>query len=337
MGRLGRPWLLGVAAPLLALLLAAGYLGGRHLLLNHRADPAGKQVVVTVPKGAGLEQVASALTKAGVVDHPLLFDLAARLMGVHRRLKAGEYALSPAMTYAVILDYLARGRVLLHPVLIPEGFTAEQIIERLAAAGLVDPKRARELVNDPEFAAELGIKAPGLEGYLFPAVYRLPRGLSARAVLSRMVRRFNEAWAPLAGEARARGMTRLQAVILASIIEREARLDSERPLISAVYHNRLKKGMPLQADPTVIYGLEDFNGNLTRGQLKADTPYNTYTRGGLPPGPICSPGAASLKAAVEPADVPYLYFVAKGDGGHHFSKGYRDHVNAVNRYQRHRR
>jgi UPF0755 protein len=194
-----------------------------------------------------------------------------------------------------------------------------------------------ELARDQDYLRELGIKAASMEGYLFPDTYRFARGLSARAILGRMFRHFKGVWRPLAKAAGKSGMSRLQAVTLASIIERETSVDDERTLVSAVYHNRLKRGMPLQADPTVIYGMDDFDGNLTKADLHKDNPYNTYTRPGLPPGPICSPGSASLYAAVHPAPVKYLYFVAKGDGSHHFSAAYREHVNAVNRFQKRRR
>jgi UPF0755 protein len=257
-------------------------------------------------------------------------------LGKAGSLQAGEYALSPAMSYRSLVQTLHQGRVVLHAVLVPEGFTQREIIRRLAEAGLLRAENARALASDPEFVRRLGLSGDSLEGYLFPDTYSFPRGLGARAVLTRLVRRFHEVWRPLAPKARALGLSRREAVTLASIIEAEAGLDRERPLISAVYHNRLAKGMPLQADPTVIYGLDDFDGNLRRSDLRADTPYNTYTRQGLPPGPICSPGAASLAAAVAPARVDYLYFVATGDGGHHFSATYRQHVNAVNRFQRRR-
>jgi UPF0755 protein len=323
-----------LALVLAAALAAPGLWAARLALLDHRAAPAGPERLVSIPRGAGLEGIAAILAREGVVDHPALFALAARLLGKAGSLQAGEYALSPAMSYRSLVQTLHQGRVVLHAVLIPEGFTQEQIIQRLARAGLLKAENARALASDPEFVQRLGLSGDSLEGYLFPDTYSFARGLGARAVLSRLVRRFQEAWKPLAPRAEARGMSRLETVTLASIIEAEAMLDQERPLISAVYHNRLAKGMPLQADPTVIYGLDDFDGNLRRSDLREDSPYNTYTRPGLPPGPICSPGAASLAAAVAPAQVDYLYFVAKGGGAHHFSSNYRQHVNAVNRYQR---
>ena len=187
------------------------------------------------------------------------------------------------------------------------------------------------------FAAGLGVDGSTLEGYLFPDTYSFARGLGEAAVLARLVRRFNEQWEDLAPHTAPNGLDKRQVVILASIIEREAMRDDERPLVSAVYHNRLAKGMPLQADPTVIYGIPEFEGLLTREDLGHDSPYNTYLIKGLPPGPICSPGAASLSAALRPADSKHLYFVARGDGGHQFSNTYQEHRRAVRRYRNKRK
>ena len=318
----------------LALALPSLWLA-RNRLLQHRAADQGRAVVVVVPRGASLKQTAAILARAKVVDHPSLFALAARLSGRAGCLQAGEYRLSPAMTYQGLLQNLCAGRVLLHSLTIPEGFTMRQIVERAATQGLLDRNQALALLHDRGFISGLGIQAPSLEGFLFPTTYRLPRGLGARAVLAMMVRRFQRVWKTLEPQARRLGLSQLQAVTLASIIEKEAQVDWERALISAVYHNRLKRGMRLQADPTVIYGLTNFDGNLRKIDLDTDTPYNTYLHPGLPPGPICSPGLASLQAAVNPAPAKYLYFVAKGNGEHHFSRSYREHQNAVIRYQKH--
>jgi UPF0755 protein len=332
--RLGRPFLILAVAICIAM---PGWLAAKQALLNHRAKRDAPAQIIEIPKGHSLAQMTKALHDAGVVDHPFLFKLTARLTGRHQSLKAGEYSLSASLSYDAILETLHRGRVVLHLVMLPEGFTLEQIVDRLAETGLVDRQAALDLAYDKDYLKTLGIKAESMEGFLFPDTYRFSKGLSARAVLGRMLRRFKVAWQPLAKAARELGLSRLQAVTLASIIERETSLDSERTLVSAVYHNRMRRKMPLQADPTVIYGIEDFNGNLTKADLRRDNPYNTYTRAGLPPGPICSPGRSSLNAAVHPARVDYLYFVAKGDGSHYFSSTYRAHVNAVNRYQKRKR
>ncbi len=322
----------------LVVVAAAGlgaYVVGSTWLLGRRASPSGTAITVEIPKGASLDQASRLLAKAGVVDRPRLFMLAGRLTSDEGPIRAGEYELSPAMSAARILDFLRQGRVKLHYVLIPEGFTLRQIAARLGHEGVAAADTALELGHSTSFSDDLGVGEPGLEGYLFPDTYRFPRNLGARAALSAMVRSFDRVWRRLAPAAKAAGMSRDKTVTLASIIQKETAVEAEMPLISAVYHNRLKRGMRLQADPTVIYGLgAAFDGNLTRAGLEDDTPYNTYTRHGLPPGPICSPGRAALEAAIHPAKVPYLYFVARGDGGHQFSATYAQHVKAVDKYQR---
>ena len=330
---------LGLVLAVLLVVMAGwgAYVVGSTWLLGRRASPSGAAKVVDIPRGASLAQAARILAKAGVIDHPRWFGLAARLTSEDGPIRAGEYELSPAMSAARILNFLRLGRVKLHYVLIPEGFTLRQIATRLGGEGVAQKDEALRLGDSASFAADLGVEAKSLEGYLFPDTYRFPRRLGARSVLSAMVGRFERAWRGLAPEAKAAKMSQAQVVILASIIQREAMLEAEMPLISAVYHNRLKRGMRLQADPTVIYGLgAAFDGDLTRSDLERDTPYNTYTRRGLPPGPICSPGLAALWAAIHPADKPFLYFVAKGDGHHQFSLNYAQHQKAVDKYQRHR-
>ncbi|MCB2193043.1 MAG: endolytic transglycosylase MltG [Deltaproteobacteria bacterium] len=335
-----RKSIIGLAIALVVLAGAAAgvYWGGKAWLLGRRASQIGQTELVEIAKGASLAQAAKTLAEAGIVDNARLFQLAGRLTVDHGPIKAGEYELSPAMSAARILGFLRSGRVKLHYVLIPEGFTLEQIAARLGQGGIADAEQVRGLAQDPAFAAELGVKQPTLEGYLFPDTYRFPRHLGARAALSAMVNRYNQAWHSLAPVAEQKGWSRHKATTLAAIIQKEAAKDEEMPLISAVYHNRLKRGMRLQADPTVIYGMgKDYCGNLTRSNLECDTPYNTYTRTGLPPGPICSPGSGALSAALHPADVPYLYFVAKGDGGHQFSTTYSQHQKAVDAFQKKRK
>jgi UPF0755 protein len=319
---------------LLLVLFSPGLFWARQELLDQAADPAGQPRLVEIPKGSGIQATAEILAQAGVINPPWLFVLASRLTMDTALIQAGEYQLSAAMSRREILQALAKGRVFLHPLVIPEGQTLAQIMERIAESRLADPAQAAALAHDRDFIASLGLEGDSLEGYLFPDTYRFARGAGAKAILAAMARRFQEQWQPLAARAARLGLSRRTTVTLASIIEREARVPSERPLVSAVYHNRLKINMPLQADPTVSYGVADFEGRLTRRHLETDHPYNTYTRPGLPPGPICSPGLASLQAALNPAPVDYLYFVAVGDGSHAFSRDYRDQINNVNRYQR---
>lgn len=323
-----------IIAAALVLAVGAGFLG-RAALLGHRAADSGKPVLVEIPRGAGLMRVADILAEKGVVDHPRLWVLAAQLSDWQLKpvVMAGEYRLGPSMTYQAIVETVTKGRAHLLEVLIPEGFTMAQIIERLAGAGVLKADEALALSRDKEFIASLGIRADSLEGYLFPETYRFAKKAGARRALTVMARQFKAHWEPLAGAAKASGLDQHQAVTLASIIEGEAAKAEERPLISAVYHNRLAAGMPLQADPTVAYGLPSLDGPLLRKHLTVEHAYNTYLHPGLPPGPICSPGLESLRAALEPAKVKYLYFVARGDGAHEFNRRYADHLKAVRKYR----
>jgi UPF0755 protein len=295
----------------------------------------GKSVPFEIAERESLAGVASRLARDGVIRNRVYFVLLGRVTGRDRQLQAGEYALSPSMRPLEILEHFRRGAVVLHPVTIPEGYTVSQIADAFGAAGFGDPDELRALAESPEFARELGIEAPTLEGYLFPDTYALPRRIGSADMLRRMVERFREvyqsAWASRAAEM---GLTQHQVVTLASIIEKETGVGSERPVISAVFHNRLRVRMPLQSDPTVIYPIKNFDGNLRKVDLIRDNPYNTYRRRGLPPGPIANPGREALEAALYPAPVDHLFFVARNDGTHQFSRTLRDHNRAVNQFQR---
>jgi UPF0755 protein len=229
------------------------------------------------------------------------------------------------------------GRIATWEVAVPEGFTASQIAERLEEQGLVEASAFLAVARDPAFAKELSLPADGLEGYLYPETYRLPRGQSPRQVARVMVDQFLSVWEEIEPRARERKLSMHEVVTLASIVEKETGAAEERPLIASVFANRLRRRMRLESDPTVIYGIPDFDGNLRRRDLEnGDNPYNTYRIPALPPGPIASPGREALVAVVEPAESDYLYFVSRNDGSHVFSRSYTEHVNAVNRYQRRR-
>lgn len=294
-----------------------------------------KAVIVTIEPGASLAEIAAELEREGVVWSALATRIEGRRAGLASRLQAGEYELSPARTPAELLRQIAEGRVRTIEIVIPEGWSARQIAERLEAAQLCERKTFLALVDDPMLAADLGVEGPGLEGYLFPATYRFPRRSDARTIARAMVERFLVAWRPLAPEAAALGLAMRPAVTLASIVEKETASDAERPLVASVYRNRLARGMKLDSDPTVIYGIPNFDGDLVRAHLEdASNRWNTYARPGLPPGPIASPGEASLRAVVRPVASEYLYFVARGDGTHEFSRSYDEHRRAVARHQR---
>jgi UPF0755 protein len=294
----------------------------------------GEQKVFEIRPGANLKAIAHGLARAGFIRNPFKFQLLARLHKLDRRLKAGEYLLSARQSPLQILEDLVDGRVMLHKLTIPEGYTLAQIVALASRSGLAGAKGFEKELTDPRYARQLGIKDKSLEGYLFPDTYLFPRQAGAAEMVGAMVDRFrsvfNDPWKKRAADL---GFSVHQIVTLASIVEKETGQAGERPLISAVFHNRLKKKMRLESDPTVIYGIQDFDGNLTRRHLRSPTAYNTYTIFGLPPGPIASPGKAALEAALFPARSPHLFFVAKKDGHHQFSTNYKDHLRAVRKHQ----
>ncbi|GAB6908180.1 Aminodeoxychorismate lyase [Desulfosarcina cetonica] len=294
----------------------------------------GQDKLFTLLPGQGLKQTAKTLEQEGLISDALRFTLLARIDKKEKLLKAGEYFLSTAMTPRDILGQMVEGRVHLYRVTIPEGYNLQQIATAVAAAGLADANDFLKTARNPEMAKQLEIPADTLEGYLFPDTYYFPRGLNTAAIIVTMVKQFRAAFKP-EWKARAAelGMTIHQVVTLASIVEKETGVAEERPLVAAVFHNRLKKGMRLETDPTVIYGIPDFDGNIRRKDLETYTPYNTYKIKGLPPGPIASPGALAIQAVLYPAKSDYLYFVAKGDGTHYFSTTFKEHRRAVVKYQ----
>ena len=320
---------------LLALGLAAGALGA--LGLQRALAPAaaeGPPVLFVVAEGAGLRRVAAELEHAGLVRHGRAFELLGRWRGAGDQLRAGEYELRASQTPAEILEMLRAGRVKMWEVAIPEGLTAAEIATRVEAAGLAERAAFLAVVSDPDSPTRLGVEGPGLEGYLFPETYHLARGLPAEEVVGALVAQFRSVWEPLAPAAGARGLSMRQAVTLASIVEKETAVPEERPLVAAVFHNRLRLGMRLETDPTVIYGIANFDGNLTRAHLEDEAnPYNTYRIPGLPPGPIANPGSAALRAVLEPAASDALFFVSKNDGSHVFSRTYEEHGVQVRRFQ----
>jgi UPF0755 protein len=325
---------IGIAAAAVAatLAIAGAALVGRAL---SPAATTAEPLIFTVAPGQPLASVARELERQGLVRSAPAVRALARWRGLASSLKAGEYRLSAAQTPGEILTHIAEGRVVTYEVVLPEGFTAAQVAERLAAEGLADRDAFLALVNDPESAARLGVEGSSLEGYLFPETYRLPKGLPVTEIARALVGQFRSVWEGLAPLASERGLSMRQVVTLASIVEKETSVDDERPLVASVFLNRLARGMRLETDPAVIYGIPNFDGNLRRRDLEnAANPYNTYRIAGLPPGPIANPGADSLRAVVQPARSNYLYFVSRNDGTHVFSARYRDHLGAVNRYQK---
>ncbi len=309
------------------------YLDLQRYAADPLSGPAG-ETFVTVPPGQGFNKILDTLAGAGVVEDPLRFELVARMGGFDRDIKAGEYRFSSGLSPLEILRMLTEGKVFLHRLTVPEGYTMNQIAGVVEQAGLGTADAFLGLAADPEFVKSRGIHAASLEGYLFPDTYHFPRQVTTEAVVDAMLQRFRKVftdeWRKRAEEI---GMTVHEVVTLASIIEKETGAAVERPVIASVFHNRMDRNMRLQSDPTVIYGIPEFDGNLTRKHLNTTTPYNTYRIGGLPPGPIASPGAAALEATLYPAETKYLYFVSRGDGTHVFSTSLKAHNAAVRKYQ----
>jgi len=305
--------------------------------LSNPAEEGGDDQVFFVREGATLNEVAGELESQGIITGKRLFLLWARIMGHSRSIKAGEYRLSSAMPPLKILEILSKGTVITHPVTIPEGYTIKQIGELLEEKGLVKNEEFLAITCDPDVAKRYGISGQSLEGYLYPDTYQFGRGLSPMSVVEVMVKHFWEVIGPLHEKIEQSGMTIEEVITLASIVEKETGRAEERPIIASVFLNRLKKKMRLETDPTVIYGIKDFNGNLKRKHLTQRTPYNTYVIRGLPPGPIANPGKEAIEAVLFPAKTDYLYFVSKNDGSHYFSKTLTEHNKAVQKYQKKRR
>ena len=288
----------------------------------------------TVHPGAGLRAVAHQLAADGLFAEGESFLILARLLGKARSIQAGTYRLDRPMTPLEIIDKLARGDVVLLEMRFIEGTTLRQWLAQLATEAKIRQTLAGK--SEAELRALVDTGGQPLEGWLFPDTYRFAPGTSDVEILKRaqatMKRRLAEAWAARAPDTPLKSA--YEALILASIVEKETGLAAERPLIASVFANRLRRGMRLQTDPTVIYGMgERFDGNIRKKDLTADTPWNTYTRDGLPPTPIAMPGAPSLRAAAHPAESGFLYFVARGDGSHEFSRSLEEHNRAVAKYQ----
>jgi UPF0755 protein len=327
-----------VATAVLALIAAAvvTYLG-----LSRIRDPymayAPPEVFVDIPTGSGPSTIGQRLVDAGVVRDALTFRIAVWVSGHARDLKAGEYQFDRPMSALDVVDKLARGEVYRRAVTFREGLTIAEMASVYEEAGLGRAADFLAAARDPSPIRALDPGAPDLEGYLFPETYQLRRDTPAADLIAQMVARFEKTFSPALREAaRARGLTVREAVTVASLVEKETAVAAERPIVAAVYLNRKRIGMPMQADPTVIFALQragSYTGNLRRDDLQVDSPYNTYRYPGLPPGPIAAPGKAALEATVAPADVDYLYFVSRNDGSHVFARTLSEHNRNVQEWQ----
>jgi UPF0755 protein len=323
-----------------ALIAAASWLAWRHETRAPKLSATAPTVRLVVPLGASADDIGRMLEGHGLVRHPLVFRLLVRSRGLGGQLKAGEYALDGPLSLEDIVALLARGEVVRNEVTIPEGRTLEETAALAAAEG-IDLADFLETARDPTLIRDLDPEAPDLEGYLFPDTYDIPLTPDpARGLVRRMVRRFREVIAPEQSRIAEKELTLREVVILASLVELETAAVEERPRIAAVFLNRLRRRMLLQTDPTIIYALKQegrWDGNIRRRDLDMDSPYNTYRRAGLPPGPIGSPGREAIVAVLDPTDTRDLYFVSRNDGTHHFSATLTEHNRAVDRYQRRRR
>jgi UPF0755 protein len=318
---------------------AAGGLAGLHFYRQATEPFKGygeAECFVEVPNRSSSRVIGEKLVEAGVVRDRLTFRLALLRTGVARRLKAGEYRFDHPMSAVEVVSKIARGEVYLRPITFPEGLTLDDYAAIFEQRGFGPAASFRAAASDASLVSDLDPGARDLEGYLFPETYTLPRRAGAAELVRMMVSRFREVFAPLAPEAAARNMTVREVVTVASMVEKETARSEERPTIAAVYLNRLRIRMGLQCDPTVIYALRRagrYDGNLTRDDLAFASPYNTYLHAGLPPGPIASPGRASLEATVRPAEVNYLYFVSRNDGTHVFARTLEEQNRNVYKYQ----
>ena len=331
---------LKILAFILSIIFVCLFTGGLFYyfdILSFIKEPASLtalEKVFTIKPGQSLKVIAGNLEKESIISNKTYFILFTKLKKVDKKLQAGEYILSASKSPEQILEILIKGKVKLYRITLPEGLNIREIADLVEKAKLCTKKHFVDLCHDSAFIISSGIKSTSLEGYLFPDTYFFPKHASCEDIISTMVAHFKniftEKW-----QARAKklGFSIHDIVTLASIIEKETGDASERPLISSVFHNRLKKNMRLESDPTVIYGIKNFDGNIKRKHLKTVTPYNTYQIRGLPAGPIANPGALSLQAALYPAQTDFLFFVSKKDTTHKFSKTIQEHNQAVKKYQ----
>ncbi len=293
-----------------------------------------KNIEIEIPEGATFRQAVEILSKEGLMRDKNLFLFIGRISSLDKKIRAGYYSITGSLSPLDIFKMLKRGQIIEYEITVLEGDSLREIAEKLSEEGIINKEDFMELSSDKDFLALYDIDAPTFEGYLFPDTYKIPKGMDPEDAIGMMINRMREKYSD---EMRARaselGLSEREVLTLASIIEKEAETDEERPLISAVFHNRLKKRMPLQADPTAVYGIKRSSERITMSDLKRKTHYNTYLIKGLPPGPIASPGIKSITSALYPADVAYIYFVSNNDGLHQFSVTADEHVKAVDAYR----
>jgi UPF0755 protein len=293
---------------------------------------------ITIKKGASFNQIANDLQSANLINHLKYFIYLSRLLNADTRIKSGTYILSPAMSPHYILKQLLEGKIELTRVVFPEGYTIALMAEILEQSEIVSKQEFLSYATNSQMVRSLGIEADSLEGYLFPDTYYFAKHSRPECVVKTMLKKFWQVFdQTLCRRSEEIGFSIHDTVTFASIVEKETGKAHERPKIASVFHNRLKRNMRLESDPTVIYGIANFDGNLTRKHLKFKTPYNTYRIKGLPFGPIANPGEDAIRATLYPESTDYLYFVSRQDGTHHFSTNLKAHNRAVDKYQRKKR
>ena len=324
------PWILFLIA-------TTSLLIGIHFYIALFVPPSKEKIwkEVQVAEGMSFKAISAELQREGIIRYRGYFEIIGRLQGISRKVRVGYYGLSTNMSLREVLDALRKGKIIEYEVVIPEGYNLYQIGWTLAATPLIaEPHEFVDLVKNKKFVHSLGIEADSLEGYLFPDTYYLPKGIKLEDIPKKMVLRYKAVFTDsLKNRAKELGFTEHQIITLASIVEKEAKVSTERKLISAVYHNRLKQGMKLQADPTAVYGTKAWITQVTAQDLKRPSSYNTYLHKGLPPGPIANPGEGAILATLYPDKVGYLFFVAQGDGSHYFSNDFKAHEKAIKRYR----
>lgn len=322
---------------LVALAIFASMSASLYVAVTRWHSPA--EVEVNIRPGTSVKGIARQLAVDEVIRTPKMFELYVRVKGIGANLRAGMYDFPAGVTMLEVVDKLISGDVRQYQFTVIEGWTIKDIVTALEGADFLAspdvPRHVTRLAYDKQFMSELGVKdSESLEGYLFPDTYLVGMNLTAEKLIRRLVDRYNEVWGSLdQTKLSERGMTPREVLILASIVEKETGSPEERPIVASVFLNRLRQGIALQSDPTIIYGLPNFDGNIRKKDIKNPHSYNTYVHPGLPPGPIANPGKASLNAVLNPAKTNYLYFVSKNDGTHVFTSSLSDHLRAVRKYQ----
>lgn len=308
------------------------------LEIYRRPKSSPRKVFFEVERGRRPKNIAEDLKEAGIIRKKWPFLLAYKLIYSHKSLKAGEYEFQLPVSSKDVLRTIIEGQVYLHPLTIPEGLTRKEIASHLESLHFIDAQEFLEACLETEEISSWDKEASILEGYLYPETYYFPKGTPAKNIAEAMISQFKKSFnAEMRRRAQGLGMSVREVVILASLIEKETSIPEEKGFVSAVFHNRLRKKMKLDCDPTIIYALKEqgrFTGRLRTKDLKLDTPFNTYLYPGLPPGPICNPGRESIEAALYPVEEGYFYFVSKNDGSHHFSHTLKEHLQAVRKYQK---